>query len=194
MSGVRCRGFVGLCVAVPLLLVMTAAGASAQSDAQPTFSAHGSVQQVYVTGMGSGAEMSLVNRHGQTIATQRANGLGGLLFRNVPAGNGYRVRPAGGGVESDPLTVLSTRPAPPSTDIYNQSIPSSGYGYLTTRDGIELAIYVHPPQDVANALPLPGGIRLPQVGDGPYPTLIEYSGYGFARRAVPRRARAVTLA
>ena len=80
MSGVRCRGFVGLCVAVPLLLVMTAAGASAQSDAQPTFSAHGSVQQVYVTGLGSGAEMSLVNRHGQTIATQRANGLGACSF------------------------------------------------------------------------------------------------------------------
>jgi hypothetical protein len=25
----------------------------------------------------------------------------------------------------------------PSTDVYNQSIPSSGYGYLTTRDGIQ---------------------------------------------------------
>src|SRR3954453_8121362 len=157
----RARWCLALCAVVPVFLFMTVAGARAQGDAQPTFSAHGSVKQVYVTGLGSGAPMSLINRLGQTIATQRANGLGGLLFRDVPAGDGYRVRPAGGGVESDPLTVLSTRPAPPSTDIYNQSIPSSGYGSPPPRDAIELAIYVPPPQDVANALPLPGGIRLP---------------------------------
>src|SRR3954451_19993678 len=138
---------------------MTAAGASAQSDAQPTFSAHGSVQQVYVTGLGSGAEMSLVSRRGQTIATQRANGLGGLLFRNVPAGNGYRVRPAGGGVESDPLTVLSTPPPPPSTNIYNLSLHSSGSEYPPPRHGLDLPTFVHPPQDVANALPLPGVVQ-----------------------------------
>ena len=29
--------------------------------------------------------------------------------------------------------------------IYKQSIPESGYGYLTTRDGTQLAIDVHPP-------------------------------------------------
>src|SRR5436190_6005632 len=168
---------------------MTAAGASAQSDAQPTFSAHGSVQQVYVTGMGSGAEVSLVNRHGQTIATQRANGLGGLLFRNVPAGNGYRVRPAGGGVQSGPLTVLSTRPAPPSTDIYNQSIAPSGYQYLTTRDGTQLAINVHPPQDVSSALPTG---PLPELPTGQAtPTLIEYSGYGYADPAGPQNGIAI---
>jgi hypothetical protein len=187
----RARWSFALCAVVPVLLLMTVAVASAQGDAQPTFSAHGSVKQVYVTGLGSGAQMSLVNRLGQTIATQRANGLGGLLFRDVPAGDGYRVRAVEGGAQSGPLTVLSTRPAPPSTEVYDQSIPSSGYGYLTTRDGIQLAIDVHPPQDVANALPLPGGIRLPQVGDGPYPTLIEYSGYGYADPAGPQSGIAV---
>jgi predicted acyl esterase len=187
----RARWWLALCAVVPVFLLMTVAVASAQGDAQPTFSAHGSVKQVYVTGLGSGEQMSLVNRLGQTIATQRGNGLGGLLFRDVPAGDGYRVRSAEGGAESGPLTVLSTRPAPPSTEVYNQSIPSSGYGYLTTRDGIQLAIDVHPPQDVANALPLPAGIRLPQVGDGPYPTLIEYSGYGYADPAGPQSGIAV---
>ncbi len=96
------------------------------------------------------------------------------------------MRPAGGGTASGPLTVLSTRSAPPSTDVYDQSIPSSGYGYLTTRDGTKLAIYVHPPQDVTNALPLPGGLQLPQLGSGPTPTLIEYSGYGYADPAGPQ--------
>ena len=83
--------------------------------------------------------MSLLNRAGQTVATKRADAQGGLLFRNVKPGAGYRVRPAEEGATSEPLTVLSTRSAPPSTDVYNQKIPSSGYGYLTTRDGTKLA-------------------------------------------------------
>ena len=93
-------------------------------------------------------------------------------------GGGYRVRVGRQGERSDPLEVLSTRPAPPSTDVYNQEIPPSGYGYLTTRDGTKLSYYVHPPQDVAKALPV--GAALPQVPAGPTPTLIEYGGYGYA--------------
>ena len=59
--------------------------------------------------------------------------------------------------------MFSDRPAPPSTKIYDQTIPTSGYGYLTTRDGTKLAI----------------DVRLP-AGPGPYPTLVEYAGYGYA--------------
>ena len=158
---------------------MTATGAGAAT----TWTARGSVQQVYVTGLASGAQMSLVNGAGTTIATRKANSLGGLLFRDVPAGSGYRVRPTAGGTASGPLTVLSTTPAPPSTSIYGQAIPSSGYGYLTTRDGTQLSIYVHPPQDVTKVLP---GVQLPQIPSGPTPTLIEYSGYGYADPAGPQ--------
>ena len=35
-------------------------------------------------------------------------------------------------------------------------------------------------------LPLPGGLQLPQLGSGPTPTLIEYSGYGYADPAGPQ--------
>ena len=128
-------------------MLTTAAGAVAA----PTFSAHGSVEQVYVTGLAPGAQMSLLERrrHDGRHASS-ADALGGVLFRNVKPGSGYRVRLAGGGETSGPLTVLSTQSAPPSTDVYNQTIPSSGYGYLTTRDGTKLAIDVHPPQDVTN--------------------------------------------
>ena len=41
--------------------------------------------------------------------------------------------------------MLTTQSAPPSTDVYNQTIPSDGYGYMTTRDGTKLAYSVHPP-------------------------------------------------
>jgi uncharacterized protein len=132
--------------------------------------------------------MTLLNGSGGTVATQQADAQGGLLFRGVKPGGGYRVRSASGEL-SDPLTVLSTKPAPPSTDVYNQSIPSRGYGYLTTRDGTKLSIFVHPPQDVANVLPV--GSQLPTVGSGPYPTLIEYSGYGYANPAGPENGIAV---
>src|SRR3954451_25118885 len=158
------------------------------SAAQASFSAHGSVEQVYVTQLAPGAQMSLLNQAGGTVATKQADAQGGLLFRNVSPGTGYRVRLAGGGAESGPLTVLSTRPAPPSTNVYNQTIPSKGYGYLATRDGTKLAIDVHPPQDVTNALP---GIDPPQVPAGPTPTLIEYSGYGYADPAGPQNGIAI---
>ncbi|MDX6656633.1 MAG: uncharacterized protein QOH62_1426 [Solirubrobacteraceae bacterium] len=160
------------------LVLVTGAGA-----AEVSFKAQGSVEQVYVTGLGAGARMSLLDRAGRTVATKPADALGGLLFRNVKPGTGYRVRPFAGGPESAPLTVVSTRPAPPKTDVYDQAIASDGYGYLTTRDGTKLAISVHPPQDVSNA----AGVNLPQLPvGGPYPTLIEYSGYGYADPAGPQ--------
>jgi uncharacterized protein len=155
------------------------------------FTARGSVEQVYVTGLAPGTKMVLVNGTGKTVATRQANSLGGLLFRNVAPGSGYRVRPAAGGAASGPLTVLSTRSAPPSTSVYNQTLPSDGYGYLTTRDGTKLAINVHPPQDVADALPLPDGVQLPTLPAGQTPTLIEYSGYGYADPAGPQSGIAV---
>ena len=178
----------GLRVWVALGSAVLALAAPAAASA---YTARGSVEQVYVRGLAPGVQTSLLNSAGKTIATRASSSLGGIVFRNVPAGSGYRVRPASGGATSGPLTVLSTQPAPPSTSVYNQAIPSKGYGYLTTRDGTQLAINVHPPQDVANALPLPDGIDLPNLGDGPYPTLIEYSGYGYADPAGPQSGIAV---
>ena len=160
--------------------LMFPAGAGA---AEVQFSAHGSVEQVYVTGLEDGARMSLLDASGKAVRTKRANELGGLLFRRVKPGEGYRVRAAGGGPKSKPLTVLTTKSAPPSEDVYEQEIPESGYGYLTTRDGTQLAIYVHPPSDVSNALPTG---YAPNVPAGPTPTLIEYSGYGYANPAGPQ--------
>jgi uncharacterized protein len=162
--------------------------AGAQSGGGPGFSAHGSVEQVYVTGLAPRARMSLLDRSGLTIDTKKADRLGGLLFRNVRPGTGYRVRLAGRGSKSGSLRVLSTRSAPPNKAIYNQQIPSSGYGYLTTRDGTKLAIYVHPAQDVTNATGLPVA-QAPS--DGPVPTLIEYSGYGYANPAGPTNGIAI---
>jgi uncharacterized protein len=172
---------------VRLVVALTAlAFATFASAAEASFRAHGSVEQVYATGLSSGEQVSLLNRKSRTVATQPADSLGGVLFRDVRPATGYRVR--AGNETSPALTVLSTRSAPPSTDVYDQTIPTRGYGYLTTRDGTQLAYYVHPPQDVANAT----GAQLPQLpGTGPLPTLIEYSGYGYADPAGPQSGIAI---
>jgi hypothetical protein len=160
-------------LAALLTLAVCAAGAQAQSGHRAaSYTAHGSVEQVYVTGARAGAALRLVNRRGAKVSSQRADSLGGALFRDVAPGRGYRVLQSTrrGTAPSGPLTVLPDRSAPPSTRIYNQRLPASGYGYLTTRDGTKLAIDVRMPGPASR---------------GPYPTLIEYSGYGYADPAGP---------
>ena len=175
-------GRVFLFVASVALALVCASGASA---AEPSFDARGSVEQVYATGLPAGAGTSLLDGAGQVVGSRNANDLGGVLFRDVTPGDGYRVRLTSTGETSGPLKVLTTQSAPPSTEVYDQGIPSDGYGYLTTRDGTKLAYSVHPPSDVTNV----GGVDLPHnpVGDNvPSPTLIEYSGYGYARPEGPQ--------
>ena len=115
-----------------LALLGVALLVAANAAAAPSFSAHGSAEQVYVTGLAPGERMSLLSPQGSTLSTQPADSLGGLLFRNVQPGGGYRVR-APGGAESGAITVHSNAAAPWDPDVYNQSIPDDGYTYLTTR-------------------------------------------------------------
>ncbi len=184
MHAVRAFGLVLMLVA----LAAAPAGASAS-----TFTAQGSARQVYVTGLAGGERMALVNAHGKTVQVKRADSLGGLLFRNVRPGHGYRVRVSPHGTSSGPLTVHSNAAAPWDPSIYNQKIPASGYGYLTTRDGTKLAIDVHPPTQPAGLAGDRPSIQLPRAPDllPPYPTLIEYSGYGYANPAGPVNGIAV---
>jgi predicted acyl esterase len=109
----------------------------------------GSAEQIQVTGARPGARVALGRR------VLKAGPLGGVVFRDVKPGR-YTVA-------GKRVTVFSDRSVPPSTKLYRQRIPFSGYGYLTTRDGTRLAIDVHLP-----------------TGTGPFPTLVEYSGYGYA--------------
>jgi predicted acyl esterase len=171
---------------------VTVTGADA---AAPNFIAVGSARQVYVTGLAPAAQASLVNSAGAVVKTQKASSLGGLLFRDVPPAAGYRVRRVSDGVQSGAITVHSEDAAQWNPAIYNQSIPSSGYGYLTTRDGTKLSYTVHPPTS-PTSLGIPTLAPLPNLPASlpfapPYPTLIEYSGYGYANPAGPTSGIAV---
>jgi predicted acyl esterase len=160
-----------LTTVIPALVVLAVWLATA--TAASAFSAHGSVDQVYATGLEPGAATSLLGRHGETVSTQAADSLGGVLYRNVAPGKLYRVKLSSSGEESEPVTVHTAAAAPWDRSVYKQTIPDSGYGYLTTRDGTQLAIDVHPPTSS------------PAKDKGKYPTLIEYAGYGYANPAGP---------
>jgi predicted acyl esterase len=144
-----------LVLTATLILSLTVA-----DGAQAAPVARGSVEQVQVTKAEPGARVVLL-RAGRVAGAKRAGPLGGVVFRRVTPARGYRVR--SGGVTTKRLRVLADRAAPPSVRRYRQRIPRSGYGYLTTRDGTKLAI----------------NVRLP-AGPPPYPTVVEYAGYGYA--------------
>jgi uncharacterized protein len=138
----------------------------AAASAANNLAVHGSVNQVYVTNAQPGTSLRLIDRKKKKVATKPVGSLGGVVFRRVPAGKGYRVRAANGSL-SVRVGVMRDRP-PKNQSIYNQTLPAGGYGYMTTRDGTSLALDVR----------LPG-----PASDGPYPTLVEYSGYGYANPA-----------
>ena len=151
----------------PALLVAVAIAAVPPSAASAanSLSVHGSVNQAYVTGAQPGTSLRLI-RKGKVVSRKPVGTLGGVVFRRIPAGKGYRVRAADGSA-SRRIAVMSERP-PKNTAIYNQTLPAGGYGYAYTRDGTSLALDVR----------LPG-----PASDGPYPTLVEYAGYGYANPA-----------
>src|ERR1700722_16931204 len=179
----RARVTLTATLAALVAMLVLAAGASA-------FTAAGSVEQVYATGLAPNAQASLLK--GSTVVdTENADSEGGLLFRNVKPGSNYQVQLAPGGEESGKLQVHKYTPnkaAPWDPETYNQEITDSGYQYLTTRDGVKLSIDVPPPSEPAGDPGLGGAIHLPTFPATvshapPYPTLIEYSGYGYANPA-----------
>jgi hypothetical protein len=137
------------------------------TGAPASFATHGSVGQVWIVDAPPSAELTLHGAAG-AVATEPADAEGSLIFRNLPPGEYVVAAGSGAGAEvSEPVSV-TTPDDPPEASFYSSQElvidpeTNRGYGYLTTRDGTLLAYAV--------ALPGP-------PADGPYPTLVEYSGY-----------------
>lgn len=138
------------------------APALAEDAVEGSFSVAPSVGMVTVTGSEPGTALALYE--GQSaVEVGESDDQGALVFREVPAGE-YRV----GTTEADPqqasgpVTVPSLAESLPEQSFYDQQDLAHGYTYITTRDGTRLAASVY----------LPGP---PEAG--PYPTVVEYSGY-----------------
>ena len=145
----------------------TTDGADVDTDEDPIdtvaadFTTNASFGQVTVTEAAPDTELTL--RGPGIEQTGTVDELGNLLFRNVEPGDGWQVldlsldpAPAGEAVR------VTTFDEHPDASFYDAQEIGDGFGYIETRDGTLLSATVR----------LPGPIE-----DGPYPTVIEYSGY-----------------
>ena len=131
---------------------------SAQTAA---YAAYGSVGQVYLTGAPKDAPLELLDSNDGIVEKATTDAQGSLIFRTVPVGSGYRVFSDSAKTITNAVAVTAWNQPPPQSFYASQHI-GDGYGYVRMRDGIELSMTVH----------LPG-----PATKGPYPTVIEYSGY-----------------
>jgi predicted acyl esterase len=146
-------------VAVTLAVVTLLPAAPAPAAEAAAFAVQPSVHQVAVTRADQGARAVLRDPAGKQVAARRIDRMGSTLFRDVPAGDGYVV--SVGGTRAAPVSVVGPDAVPPQS-FYSSQRLQPGYGYLKTRDGTTLSI----------------DVKLPGPADqGPYPTVVEYSGY-----------------
>jgi len=138
------------------------------ATAPAPFAGHGSVEEAYIEGVPPGDRVVLASPSGTVAGEGTADAMGSLIIRGLRPGGGYSFRVLEG------TRVLGTRTfrvlsgnQPPPQSFYARQHLHEGLNYLTMRDGVQLAATVR----------LPPGKTLAQ---GPFPTVIEYSGYAIA--------------
>jgi uncharacterized protein len=149
---------------IALVSVLMALSVLVPTADAAAFKARGGINHAYVLGAGKGQRLALLDVRGHVLATGRADRFGSKIFRDLRPGGGYRVRR--GEQRSRPFRVLRAG-ANPGRSFYRRTKLDQGLNYVKMRDGVELAMTVR----------LPAGKTL---DDGPFPTLIEYSGYQVA--------------
>lgn len=129
---------------------------------QANFATSPSVGVLTVTGAEAEADLAVYS-DGEEVATGTTDGTGALMFRDLEAGE-YRVATTSGDDQeaSDTVTVPTVEESLPTQDFYEGQVLEPGYTYIETRDGTQLSASVY----------LPGPVE-----EGPYPTVVEYSGY-----------------
>ncbi|MDP9464203.1 MAG: CocE/NonD family hydrolase, partial [Actinomycetota bacterium] len=137
-----------------------AAPTSTSTLAKATFTVQPGTEQIAVLDATVGETLT-VSRDASEIANGTVDEQGSLLFRNLEPGDGYAIRSDTETTET--ITVADAAVNPPA-DFYSSQpkLPEGGFGYITTRDGTTLS---------ANVV-LPGA-----ADQGPFPTVVEYSGY-----------------
>ncbi len=128
------------------------------------FEVRESVEQLHITHAEPGVELRVLDSAGTEIQRAVTDELGSLIFRQLAPGDGYAVEETTGTEReaARELSVMSVEGSYPEQDFYDSQVLEPGYNYIVTRDGTTLSAYVS----------LPGPIE-----DGPYPTLVNYSGY-----------------
>jgi hypothetical protein len=157
-------------VALLAILALAARATAATYQVQP------GIGFVAVSGAAPGTDFVLSDWRHREVAHGTTDTFGSLIFRDLKQGGRYSLQAKGGGGGSAPFTVLEFRDHP-DRSFYEQTTLVEGFQYIPARDGTLLAAMVRPPAGK-------------HLSDGPFPTLIEYSGYS---PADPDNPQASTL-
>ena len=152
-----------LFVVLAILVAGVPLAVSGPASAVVSFTARGSVQQVYTFGHAAGTTVELLGADDAVIDSGPADTAGAKLFEAVAPGSGYQVRV--GATTVGGLTVTSPTNHPSDawfTANATDNPLAAGFGYLTTRDGTDLSVNVTMPVDGS---------------PGPWPVVVDYSGY-----------------
>lgn len=149
-----------------LVVVMAIAGSSvfvgtASATTTPGRGA-GSVTEAYLTGATPGARVTLRDGTGSQVGSGVVDRLGSLIVRDLTPGPGFHFDV--NGVAGNRFSVLDRSGSSAPASLYRDQHLHPGLNYIRMRDGITLAATVHLPLGKTAA-------------DGPFPTVIEYSGY-----------------
>jgi len=162
-------GALVICTLSATAVVVPLSDSAAASVAAAPFRGHGSIDEAYVVGARAGTHLTLVNGAGARVGSGVVDRLGSLVVRNLTPGSGFRFEEGSGATRraTAPFSVLSTTHSTPPPSFYSSQHLHAGLNYVRMRDGVLIAATVR----------LPPGKTL---ADGPFPTVIEYSGYGTA--------------
>lgn len=151
------------------LFVLSLAVALVGCGREATFSVRESVEQLHVTHAVPGATLEVVSAQGAVVTSGTVDEQGSLVFRKLAPGEGYVVRTTGKDPESSRrLTVMSVESSAKPKEWYAAQKLQAGFNYLTMRDGTTLSAWVTLPK-----------------GKGPFPTVVNYSGYDASRPGKP---------
>ncbi len=132
-----------------------------------SFKVRATVNQIYIWKTEAETDFEVLDSTGEIVFSGTTDYQGSLVVRELEAGAGYTVRLADNPEDlTDQLHVMSVENSLPDVSFYEEQVIEPGYGYITMRDGTKLSIFVS----------LPGPVE-----DGPYPTVVNYSGYSPSR-------------
>lgn len=172
-SNTRVRFVGSIIVALALLAAACTSDDSPSAAASPLPAdtiVRGSVEQISVEGT-PGALVTVRTASGDTVDTGKVDDVGGVLWRNIEPGDYEVTVDDNGTVGTERITVLDPTDTPDPALYQNQKL-EKGYNYVEMRDGTLLGAVVT----------LPAGATL---DDGPFPTLVEYSGYDLSNPFEP---------
>jgi hypothetical protein len=150
-----------LAVVVSIVIALTTS-----APVHAAFQVQEGIGFVAVTDSPEGVEMVLEDARGHEVGRGTTDRFGSLIFRDLAEGRNYVVREAAAGGATARVKVLNFDDHPDAA-FYQEQTLAAGLQYITARDGTRLAAMVRPPLGKT-------------LADGPFPTVVEYSGYAAA--------------